>query len=573
LQRIHRFRIPALCCALAIIVCALISRPFSTMSFVDDGPYILMARTLALTGHIAYNGWPTAIIGWQLYLGAAFIKLFGFSFTTVRMSTLLVSMALAFVLQRILVRARITERNATLGTLAFVLSPLYLMLSVTFMTDIDGLFAVVLCFYGCLRALQASTSRAATGWLCFAVATNAICGTSRQIEWLGLLVMVPSTLWLLRAQRRVLIAGAAANLAGALFIFGCMHWYALQPYTQPEHLLVNHFPLAQTLWQFIDSFLDIPFLLLPIAALFLLALCKSRPRYLAIVSALLLGYLFLAIYPSHLRGHFPLEPILGDWVNVHGVFPAAFLQGTPPTFLNTGVRVLFTIASLGGLLSLIALLVRPRPIPLSTGSGSGVSWNQLLLLAAPFAIANITLLIPRAATYGLTERYSLTLLIVALPCLVRYYQDRVQPQLPFAGMLLVAIMAVFSITLTHNLFSFYRARVALAAELHAAGIPDTSVDNGWEYNVAVELQHSASINNSNMVLPPHAYVPKPPPPPGQCPMSAYDAFPHIHPIYGISFTPNACYGLAPFAPVHYSRWPYRTPGTLYAVRYLPPSAP
>ncbi len=63
---------------------------------------------------------------WQLYLGAALIKLFGFSFTTVRMSTLLVSMVLAFFLQRTMVRASISERNATIGTLALVLSPLYL---------------------------------------------------------------------------------------------------------------------------------------------------------------------------------------------------------------------------------------------------------------------------------------------------------------------------------------------------------------------------------------------------------------------------------------------------------------
>jgi hypothetical protein len=69
------------------------------------------------------------MIVFQFYLGAAFIKLFGFSFTTVRMSTLLVAMVTAFALQRTLVRAGNIERNATLGTLALVLSPLYLMLS------------------------------------------------------------------------------------------------------------------------------------------------------------------------------------------------------------------------------------------------------------------------------------------------------------------------------------------------------------------------------------------------------------------------------------------------------------
>jgi 4-amino-4-deoxy-L-arabinose transferase-like glycosyltransferase len=82
---------------------------------------------------------------WQLYLAAALIKLFGFSYTTVRMSTVLVAVLLAFFLQRCMVRASISERNATLGTLALVLSPLYLLLSATFMSDIHGLFAIVMC--------------------------------------------------------------------------------------------------------------------------------------------------------------------------------------------------------------------------------------------------------------------------------------------------------------------------------------------------------------------------------------------------------------------------------------------
>lgn len=50
-----------------------------------------------------------------------------------------------------------------------------------------------------------------------------------------------------------------------------------------------------------------------------------------------------------------------------------------------------------------------------------------------------------------------------------------------------------------------------------------------------------------------------------------DDTPHIRPLYGISFDPNACYGTAPFAPMHYSRWPYSTPGTLYVVRYISPA--
>jgi hypothetical protein len=584
LQLIRRYRIPALFCALAVLLCELISRPFVPMGVADDWPYILSAQTLAATGHIVYNGWAAPILGWQLYLGAAFIKLFGFSFTSVRMSTLLVSITLAFVLQRTLVRAGISDFNATLGTLALVLSPLYLMLSVTYMTDIFGLFAIVLCLYGCLRALQASTSRATILWLCFAVILNALCGTSRQIAWLGILVMVPSTLWLLRSQRRglpdqrrILLAGAAANLLGVLFIYACIHWFSRQPYTLPEHVFVDSYSFAHTLAAIFYFFLDLPFLLVPIVALFLPEIRKSHSRVLAMLAAITGGYLLLAFLWRHTHPNLLLEPTLRDWVGVYGIFEGDSLQGIPPVFLGSTVRILLTIASLGGLLGLIASLaasqLSSRRTPPTAVSSPTLTWKQLATLLLPFSLAYTLLLLPRAASSVIYDRYALSLLVVALIGLVRYYQQKVHPRLPLVSILLVGAIATYGVAATHNLFSLYRARVALAAELRAHGIPDTSVDYGWEYNIGVELQHANHLNEPTIAVPANAYVPQPPLPYGTCPMHSPELTPHLKPVYGASFDPNACYGPASFAPVHYSRWLASSPGTLYVVRYLPPSKP
>ncbi len=588
---VRRFRIPALLCAVAVMLCELIARPYANMSVCDDGPYILMAQHLASTGHIVYNGWAAPMLGWQLYLGAALIRLFGFSFSTVRGSTLLVAMATAFLLQRIMARAGITDRNATLGTLTLVLSPLYLMLSVTYMTDIFGLFAILLCLYGCLRALHAETSRATILWLCFAVVTNTLGGTSRQIAWLGILVMLPSTLWLLRCQherrtqlRRVLTWGIAFTCAGILFVFACMQWLKRQPYIIPEHILPSSFPIGQVLAQLLYLVLDAPFLLLPLFALFLPSVRKSSPRVVAALSALFLGYLFLALYPSHLRGDIPLEPMLfnGNWVSVHGIYEGVVSlsdwHSTPPLFLHTGVRILLTIASLGGLLGLLVLFAQSRNLPphnaapprATLATLPSTSWRELTFLLLPITLVYILLLLPRA-TGLLFDRYLLPLLVFALFVLVRFYQERVRPQLPFAGVLLIAIMAIYGVAVTHNMFSLDRARIALAAELRANGVPDTSVDHGWEYNLLTELQIAGHINEHEIVTPVGAYVPVPPPPPGICHMLWYDDTPHIHPLYGVSFQPNVCNGPAPFAPVHYSRWLASSPGTLYAVRYTPPT--
>ncbi|MGC9198743.1 MAG: glycosyltransferase family 39 protein [Acidobacteriaceae bacterium] len=295
MQLVRRFRIPALFCSLAVLVCALVSRPYAGMGIDDDCPYALMAQHLAKTGHIVYNGWATAMLGWQLYVGAAFIKLFGFSFTAVRMSTLLVAVVMAWLLQRTLALAGINERNATLGTLALVLSPLFLALSVTYMTDIFGLFAVVICLYGCLRALRASTDCATIAWLCFAVATNAALGTARQVAWLGILVVVPSALYVLGRRgawpkrQRVLFAGGGAAAAGALFIFACMRWFSRQPYTMPEHLIPRVFPVAHALKNLTKLFLDAPFLLLPVFAIFLPQIRKAGCRALRVAAVVAVG--------------------------------------------------------------------------------------------------------------------------------------------------------------------------------------------------------------------------------------------------------------------------------------------
>jgi hypothetical protein len=566
---VHKYRIPAFLCSIAVLLCDLVANPFVKMGICDDGPYVVMAHTLATTGHIAYNGWATAMIGWQLYLGAAFIKLFGFSFTAVRMSTLLVAMALAFILQRTLVRAGVCEYNATLGTLAFVLSPLYLMLSVTFMTDIGGLFAIVLCFYACLRALQSPTQRSTILWLCFAIVSDSVCGTSRQIAWLGVLVLVPSTLWLLRTRRPVLITGSFVNLLGAVFVLACMQWFNHQPYAIPEHLLPPAvLPIKDIVMNLIHGCLEIPFLILPVIVVCIAGVWSSR-RTLAITAFISLGYIALSIQ----RGFIPLlQPPMGDWVTIFGTIREVGINGEPPILLNTWVRVLITIASLGGLLGLVLSFFRTRQEP-SKATSSKLSGQQLGILLGPFTLAYTVLLIPRAATFGLSDRYVLELAVVALFCLLLYYQEKFQPRLPFAAVLFIAMMAIYGIIATHNTFAFYRARVDLAAELRANGVPDTSVDHGWEYNLYTELQHSDHLNDGRVVVPANAYIPTPPLPDFPCPMYWHYDTPHIDPLYSISYTPDACYGPTRFAPMHYSRWPYQTPGTLYVVRFNPTARP
>jgi hypothetical protein len=573
-----RSRIPALLCALAVLICELASYPFATMSICDDGPYILMARTFAETGHIVYNGWAAAMIVSQLYLAGLFINFFGFSYTTARMSTLLLAVLMAYLLQRTLVQAGCSERNATLGTLTAVLSPLYLMLSATFMSDIIGLFAIIICLYGCLRALRASTDKSALGWFCVATVLCAFLGTSRQIAWMGNFVMLPCALWLLRSRRRIVPAAAGVTIVAILSIFACMHWFSHQPYAVPVPLRVKSFPMQEALQQLSYILFEIPFLVLPVIAVFFPEIGKSGRIAFSVYAVLLMLYLVIAY---HARGQ--VSPILafeptsgqdGSWVDDFGGYGAVNLHG-PSRLVHSSFKVPLTILSIGGLLGVIAVVLRGRkPSFVETVAPEGLSWRSLGILLVPFSLAYLSLLILAVGTtHQIFDRYGIGLYGPLLIVLIRLYQEHVKPDLPFASALLVVLMAAYGICWTHNTFALNRARVKLAQELHESGIPDTSFDGGWEYNFDTELHNATHLNYPLIKFPADAYIPMPPPPPGPC--QAYWGYrtPHVKPLYGLSYDPGACYGVAPFAPVEYRAWPRRKPLELYVVRYTQSSSP
>lgn len=169
---------PIVLCTFALVICVVVSHPALNMGMDDDWSYIWCARLVANTGHIVYNGFAEPMLGWQLYLGALFIKLFGFSFTAVRASILLVAIGVIALTQRLFVRFGITAWNSAIATLTIALSPVFLFLSFSYMLDMAGLFCIMLCLYGCVRAIQADTAKATMGWLAFAALSNILGGTA-----------------------------------------------------------------------------------------------------------------------------------------------------------------------------------------------------------------------------------------------------------------------------------------------------------------------------------------------------------------------------------------------------------
>jgi hypothetical protein len=564
MRLLDRFRVPALSCSLAVLICAVLINPRVEMGIGDDAPYIRSAQILAATGHLVYTGWATAMIGWQLYLAALFIHVFGFSFTVVHLTSALTLAAVAFVFQRALVLAGIGERNAALGSLALALSPISLILSVTFMTDLGGVLAIVCCLYGCLFALRATTDRLCITGLAIAVVSNCVFGTSRQIAWLGVLVMVPSVLWLLRRRnRRVLMAGAALVLVGDLAVFFAIHWLNQQPFSIPEHLIPKTFSVVDSYRGLSTQFYDVPFLLLGMAALWIPMIWRARPKLRWLMMAVVVGYPLFALH-HHVTGLPRLEPTAGpgSWVGTLDTHSAVNLAGAQPPFLSAGVQVVITMICLAAVLGLLAVMLAKRV------TAAKSDYSELVILLGPFCVAYVLLLVPRSPELA-PDRYLLGLLPFMVLAAMKLYQGRVRSAPPLLAWLGLAVTALYGIVVTHNMCSLFRARVQMADQLQAQGVPTTSVDNGWEYNFWVELQHAPAINEERVVNPAGFYQQVPAPPP-LCRGLFLEKTPHISPVYAISFDPDACYGATAFSPITYHRWLAKE-GKLFVVRATPPA--
>ena len=561
-------------CAALFLACLLVARPWSPTPIVDDWSYLKSAEVLARTGHVVYNGWATAMLGWQLYAGAAMVRLFGPSFAAVRSFTMLAAVLTVFLLQRLLVRCGVREPLAAAGTLVLTLSPIFLQLSATYMSDIPGVLALVVCWYACVRALTASLDRSASAWIVFAALGNVVLGSCRQIAWLGVLVLVPSTLWLLyrRRRRQALLAGIAAEAIAVLLVFAALHWFAHQPYSLSDTGLVhvNRRQVPHMLAEMTQAVLEPLFLVLPLLVAFVPRVMKTRGRALAAAAACFAFVLAGGVVASHRGWELPLGPFLQNWYSRFGHFNIETpLVQPPPVVLSLPLLVAINTVFYLGVLSAATYAWRLRGAQLGQRAGV-LAWRDLLVLVGPFTVVYLLLLIPRSSG-GLADRYCVPLAIVAALLLLRLWSDR-EGRLPWAAHVALALVALFSVGAVHDLFAYYRAKGALVAEMESAGVPATAIDNGWDFDGWTELEHADHVNDARLRVPAGAYRFKAPADPRSCFFPPFaDLFPHVEPLYGVRYNPQDCYGEAGFAPVSYTRWLGRR-ATFYAVRYLPAQA-
>ena len=129
-----KLQVPVLLLCWVILSVAI--NPYGEFPFNDDWAYAKSVKALVETHTFFMSGWTSTNLLTQIGWGSLFCLPFGFSFTALRISTLVAGLLGLWGTYRLIRSATDNSSLAFLGGLLMIVNPMYLGLSASFMTDI-----------------------------------------------------------------------------------------------------------------------------------------------------------------------------------------------------------------------------------------------------------------------------------------------------------------------------------------------------------------------------------------------------------------------------------------------------
>ncbi len=556
----QRDRLYSLLSAALIAVCVLATRPVLEMGEIDDWAYMFVAKGLALTGHIVYNGGREPMIGVQAYWGALLIRIFGFSFTLLRLSTVPFAAGCGFLLYRLGRSAGLNPSFALFGTATVTLSPLFIPLAATFMTDVPSLFFWLACVYCSLCAARTSSAARAVCWLAAAAAAGIAGGTVRQIVWIVPLLAVPAAAYIRRRERRVVIAAGLLWCGTVAAEALCLRWFLRQPYIAQggfvSHGPIGWFPEWLKLWKYVVEAVlaggvACLIFVLPVLTLFLADWRKGLRAPVTLAMGLAIpGACIWALVWRLQQGLF-----VGDIVTVYGILDREIeAMGLKPEILPPAVcmalALTVTISAAFTLTGLAASGRRGGNWSPGPGDPEDTGRSSLRRFAFVFGPSVALYAVAVLCRVILFDRYLIPLLaFLVIPMLWRY--QRTGRGSPSAlGWAAVGAFALYGIATTHDFLAAGRARLQAASVLTGAGIPRTHITAGLEYDgwTQVELFGHVYVPGGPEQAPPERKYPV------ATPFWAWYATPGVTPEYFVTYTRLAGLRDGQFPPIHFRAW-------------------
>lgn len=448
----------------------------------DDWSYTLSLQHLYENHHLVLGGWTSMPLMIQLYWGLLFCKIFGFSFTVLRYSTIVLGLAGVIGSYFLMKEFSVNRKVCLFAALIVLLNPIYLNLSNTFMTDVPFTSLLIFAILFFVRACKTDRTRYILLGLVFAVLATLI----RQ---LGLLVVGAfSIAWLVKGglERRTLLISFFSSALPLGIYLGYNHWIRAEGhypvkydegvrrilYTlfSSDHSTVRLlFRQGLTVLVYCGCFI-FPFLFI----LDWRAIWRERRTRVIISGILTIVAGIYCIYK-------PVLPLMGNIMNIYGLGPVSMRDVSilQSSNLQPVSPLIWQLLSLAGIIGAGALFLIPRRI--------GTRRPAIVFLYCFAALYTGVMLV--GGTY---DRYLLPLLPVLAVLLLSSLSpatpresERKAPErlkLILASLVLLPY-AFFSTAGTADYLSWNRARWnAIHFLTQDKGIKPQQIDAGFEFN-------------------------------------------------------------------------------------------
>ncbi len=433
----------------------------------DDWAYAYAARGLCEQGELHFLPWTGASLIFQVWYGALLCKIFGFSFTALRISTFALAVFGVVGFYLMLRRLNIRQSGAVAGAALLGLNPIYLNLSFTYMSDVPFTVLAIWAGYHYVRGLSEDRRILLVAGALFAAAAALV----RQH---GVFLAGAASLTALLAQKpfRTRIVDALICSALPLAALAAFQMWLIKVHGLPsgmenkisEALSADPWAVGNAAFR---GLLYLGLMLFP-AAWALSHPAGSNRRLMGLatftVALSLCSFLYqregaLMFYLTNIMDFFSLGAISLRDVHFLG-FPYEPQAGPIAAVILTG------IASLGW-----ALLAGPWFAGLR-------HWHRIGRTFCVLAFSLLFLGSLLQAHYYF-DRYLIPMLPFALAAAFA-----AEPRLRINKLcyLLTALIAAYSIAGTHDYMAWNRARFEGLALLEAEGVSAREIDGGMEYN-------------------------------------------------------------------------------------------
>ncbi len=460
--------------------------PVGEFAINDDWAYTKNVFNLAVNKSFVVDIWPAMNLISQTIYGSIITSIFGFSFTTLRISIYILSYFASLSLFKIVLK--LSNKNEFLAfffTAGFFFSNIILHLSLTFMTEM--FFISFLIF-----AIRAMINYTLSGKLHYYVLFVLFCIIMVLCRQQGLLFAALIVGSVFHIEKRIL----SKILMSVIPLILC--WLASDKY---RHYLtaynVHHniqqlndlkvylkdAPISKHILQASDELLVIGCLLIPFSIILLVNFYREfKKRDYLVLGVLIIGSIILTIKAY---GFYPL----GNISTIFEIGPKV-IKSNPLLIDNNAnydLRVLNYFAAILSISCIMFFLIRR--------SKEENSFTPNKLSKSIFLGIFFTYFIFVAISNAYFDRYALPLVLILVVALIPS-DFNINKTLKIIG--LSIILLVFSFTVIENIdyFNWQKERLKAITYIKSKGIKDNEIDGGFEFNGWIKNHNRYPTDNT-----------------------------------------------------------------------------